>query len=357
MEKGLRKEDSAALKGVAVLMLVFHHCYRKVDLFEKYDVVFRGISSENVIFIASFCKICVGIFAFVSGYGLMYGYELKVNEKKTIAIKNWVLRHFVSTLSGFWFTAIVFYIIYFLRQGNFQNWGNNFFEKFFAIIVDVLGISQIFGTKSLNGSWWYMGAAVVFILMVPILADCMERYGSFVCIILTFLFPRLMQIGFPGGTSIWSFFMIFVVGMICCRHHFFENFHVWMRGKKKFILTIMMLIATIFLYEKFNKEVFWEFQYAWAPFIVIIFCVEYLFRWNFALNVLGYLGKHSMHIWLVHTFIRNWYGKYVFSVKEFYLIPLVIIVISVAISYFLIFLRRVSGYDHMVYRILKSKKL
>ena len=28
MGEGLKKEDSAALKGIAILMMVFHHCYR-----------------------------------------------------------------------------------------------------------------------------------------------------------------------------------------------------------------------------------------------------------------------------------------------------------------------------------------
>lgn len=40
MSKGLKKEDSMALKGIAVLMLVFHHCYRTAAKFEQYDVVF-----------------------------------------------------------------------------------------------------------------------------------------------------------------------------------------------------------------------------------------------------------------------------------------------------------------------------
>ena len=35
MTNGLKKEDSAALKGLAVLLLIFHHCYRLADRIEK----------------------------------------------------------------------------------------------------------------------------------------------------------------------------------------------------------------------------------------------------------------------------------------------------------------------------------
>lgn len=82
MSKGAEKEDSMALKGIAVLMLVFHHCYRTAAKFEQYDVVFCGLSASQVITVAEICKICVAIFAFVSGYGLMYGYT--IDKKKEI---------------------------------------------------------------------------------------------------------------------------------------------------------------------------------------------------------------------------------------------------------------------------------
>ena len=49
MKNGLKKEDSMALKGVAVMMMVFHHCFYKASKFAKYDVAFRGISANSVM--------------------------------------------------------------------------------------------------------------------------------------------------------------------------------------------------------------------------------------------------------------------------------------------------------------------
>ena len=74
MGEGLKKEDSAALKGIAILMMVFHHCYRTEKKFAGYEILFTPFTAENVIHLALYMKICVCIFAFVSGYGLMYGY-------------------------------------------------------------------------------------------------------------------------------------------------------------------------------------------------------------------------------------------------------------------------------------------
>lgn len=64
MTNGLKKEDSAALKGLAVLLLIFHHCYRLADRIERYQVDLCGLTTEQLVAIAECCKICVAIFAF-----------------------------------------------------------------------------------------------------------------------------------------------------------------------------------------------------------------------------------------------------------------------------------------------------
>ena len=86
MTNGLKKEDSAALKGLAVLLLIFHHCYRIADRIERYQVDLCGLTTEQLVAIAECCKICVAIFAFVSGYGLMYGYSAKMKNKEKYAV-------------------------------------------------------------------------------------------------------------------------------------------------------------------------------------------------------------------------------------------------------------------------------
>lgn len=232
MSKGLKKEDSMALKGIAVLMLVFHHCYRTAAKFEQYDVVFCGLSASQVITAAEICKICVAIFAFVSGYGLMYGYTIDKKKRNTRSISTWTLRHILSVMSGFWFVSVIFYGIYIcLARNGFYKWGENAVEKCFSILADVCGVSSFLGTKSLNGAWWYMSAAVTFILLFPVLDAVMERFGELSCLGMIFLLPRITGKGFPGGSSPYSFLMIFAVGMVCCRHDF-SGFFMNIPGKK-----------------------------------------------------------------------------------------------------------------------------
>ena len=352
MSEGLSKKESMALKGMAVLMLVFHHCYRTTAKFEKYDVVFRGLTCEQVISIAGWCKICVAIFAFVSGYGLMYGYTRKAAGKNADSVSRWTLKHIFSTMSGFWFTAVVFYILYtLLKKPDFHKWGATFSEKSLHIGLDILGISKLMGTKSLNGSWWYMSAAFVYILLLPILAGMIRKYGAFLSIAIIFIFPRVIGMNFPGGTSAYSFLMTFTIGVICCDCDFFSRFRSLGNRKVTGILLGMMIVASFFLYHRVDIKTLWEFHFAIVPFLVILFCTEYLCKIRWIAGILEYLGKHSMNIWLTHTFVRDWLGKYVFSVREFWLVPLLILVVSLMIGYCLDLLKKISGYENVIKRI------
>ena len=352
MSKGLKKEDSMALKGIAVLMLVFHHCYRTAAKFEQYDVVFCGLSASQVITAAEICKICVAIFAFVSGYGLMYGYTIDKKKRNTRSISAWTLRHILSVMSGFWFVSVIFYGIYIcLARNGFYKWGENAVEKCFCILADVCGVSSFLGTKSLNGAWWYMSAAVTFILLFPVLDAVMERFGELSCLGMIFLLPRITGKGFPGGSSPYSFLMIFAVGMVCCRHDFFRLFHEYPRKKIKFVLLLFLLLLALWGYSKMDITFMWERQYAVTPFLVILFSVEYLFRLRLLSAVFQYLGKHSMNIWLVHIFVRDWLNTYVYAVRLFWLIPVVILMISLGISYFLDLLKKYTGYDRLFERL------
>ncbi len=354
METGLKKEDSMALKGMAILMMVFYHCYYKTTKFSKYDLVFRCISAEKVVIIASCLKICVALFAFVSGYGLMCGYRKEWNGKFSKKDFRWVLRHLISTLSGYWFVVLWSYVIYgIFIDRSFRRLGKGHFRKLVSMIMDLLGIAKLTETKSLNGSWWYISAAVIFILLVPLCYQVIKRCGTVISLGIIFAFPRITGTGFPGGAAPASFLMIFVIGMACAEHDFFSWFHNLGKQYKnsriwKAVLLGGCLVIAFWLYPQLNIKKIWEYQYALVPFLVIIFSVEYLFKIPHVSSFFQYFGKHSLNIWLIHTFIRDYGGKVVFSVREFWLVPIVIILISLVFSYIIEWLKKVTGYQRLI---------
>lgn len=336
MGNGLKKEESAALKGVAILLMIFHHCYRSEDRIAAHpELIFDPFQAGQILQIGLYCKICVCIFAFVSGYGLLYGYRKNQQNSLRITDAGWVKRHLLSTLSGFWFISFLSCILLGITgRINIERWGNTRVKVFLGIFSDCLGLSGLFDGKTLNGSWWYMGAAVTFIVLLPILAAVIKRFGGFVCMALIFLLPRVLNIGFLGGRSPYSFLAIFALGAIFCEYDLFQRFEMLKVVKN----------------EKLNEGI----RFVWIPTGVILFCKEYLFRITFFKKILQYLGKHSMNIWLVHTFVRDHLKEYVWSARYFLLVPLVILLISLVISYAVDILKKYSGYDNLI-QLCKEK--
>ncbi|MCM1232538.1 MAG: hypothetical protein NC489_20635 [Ruminococcus flavefaciens] len=74
-DKIFSKNDSLICKGVAILLMLFHHMYTSVDRFEDYVINFKPFSQDFIVNIANYDKICVGIYVFISAYGLTLAYE------------------------------------------------------------------------------------------------------------------------------------------------------------------------------------------------------------------------------------------------------------------------------------------
>lgn len=356
MKTGLKKEDSLALKGIGILLMIFHHCYRTAERFEGYEIEFYPFQQGQIVQLALYAKICVSIFVFISGYGLMAGY-LKENQRTSGNISRWVGRHLISTVSGYWFVAVLSYIVLYVRYRDMS------LTRIGQIFLDCAGLSSLVETKSLNGSWWYIGTAITFIIFFPLLAYGLDAFGGIACIAIVFLLPRISGVGFQGGRNPNSFLMIFIVGMICFRYDLFgkyDNLKLAANKKINYFLKFFLLFILVFLgvwsYGKVELKTLWEYHYAVIPIVLILFCVKYLFRATWLKRILQFLGKNSLNIWLTHTFFRDYLGNFVWSVKLFWLVPIVILALSLVLSICIDFLKRITGYDKLIHIILGKLK-
>ena len=70
MKENFSKKDTNIIKGIAILFLMFHHCFLSGDRYRNLQVVFSPFSESIVNYIAAFLKICVPIFVFLTAYGI-----------------------------------------------------------------------------------------------------------------------------------------------------------------------------------------------------------------------------------------------------------------------------------------------
>lgn len=91
----LTKNDTMFLKGIALLLLLLHHLFCNGNgLFSNYYGIMNGI--------AAFSKVCVAIFVFLSGYGLMK------SNRKILGIRNFYKKRFMRLYMNYWLIWLLF---------------------------------------------------------------------------------------------------------------------------------------------------------------------------------------------------------------------------------------------------------
>ena len=212
MKQGLTKNDSFAIKGLAIILMLFHHLYCTADRFNGFEIDFTPFSQTFVVNVAFLFKVCVSLFAFITGYGLLKSIAGQNFNRKDIV--KWNTTRLIKTLSGFWFIYIIFLIVTMIIN---KLPYTTYFEKtpyagIFYLINDFLGLANLFNTPTLNGTWWYMSAAIVFILIIPLVYALSKKAGYLPIILLITILPRLLKADYPGGTNIYTFILPVVSG-------------------------------------------------------------------------------------------------------------------------------------------------
>lgn len=357
-ESGFSKRDSLALKGIAILMMMWHHCFL-AGRFETYTINFWPLAQSQVSNIADFCKICVSLFVFVSGYGLYLTYQKAEKEHKEVG--RWIYEKLVRTLSGYWFVLILAWIICAVldnRPYRVYGFEKSVFLGIWNMFIEFLGLTNLVKGTQLNATWWYMSAAVVFIVLLPAIALGFKYLGCFCTLGIISLFPRISG-GFPGWTHFYSFLPIFCIGMIFARGDFFGKWNEWWSEKKRHIKTlkfILMLGGLLIVYKLFyhlNITVWWDVKWNLLPLFVIFFAKDYLFQIPFINKLLIFIGKHATNIFLIHTFIRVYYCEsFTYSRGHFILIMGTLLLASLGLSVVVESLKRLVGYDKWLNKLL-----
>lgn len=361
----LTKNDSLRLKGLAVILMIFHHCFLERARYEGYVVVFSPFSEEFVVSLSYYFKICVPIFAFISGYGLYLSAKNHIQNRKEVT--QWVVSRLIKTMGGFWFVYILAFIltwVYADMPQRIYGVNGNVCGMVYALL-DFMGLASLFKTPTMNATWWYMGAAILFVVLVPVLLKFCEKLGYICTIILIIFIPRLLDVGYLGSVNPYGFILAFLFGMMFAEFGLFKKMMTqrWMKNRYldkicQFWGWSWILVVSVVICDKVERYQIWEFHYAVAPVIVICFCKKYIINVPVIQRILFVLGKYSMDIFLTHTFIRyTFFADFTYSFKYFWLIALVLLIISLGISVLLDIIKKWIQYDKWILWIIKKQQI
>lgn len=339
MTKGLSKNDSLAIKGIAILIMLFHHLYCSVDRFENFTVDFSPSSQSTVVSVSLFFKICVSIFAFITGYGLLKSVsKIEFNNKNVF---KWNITRLIKTMSGFWLIYILSFVVTMIidRRPLEIYFGGSRIKGVLYILLDFLGLANFFDTPTLCGTWWYMSAAVIFILIIPLIYFISRKVGYIPIIVVVVALPRLLNIGYPGGVNAYSFILPVILGMMFAEYNLFEKMSDIMPKNKalsyvtSFAVLGVMTVLCYLLYRVYPQNKGWEYNYGIVPVIVICFSRYCVIRVPVIKQILQFYGKHSLTMFLTHTFIRAvYFNEFVYSFDNFMLIYAVLLVMSTVLA-------------------------
>ena len=182
----LSKEQTGALKGIAILVMIYHH------FFGAYRVEFFSIQSTDYVFslcrpLAVYGKACVSMFAFVTGYG----YYIKAEKEK-----HNVARAGFKCLSSFFpffvFMCILFYLLGCLfPYGMYLN-----ADRWNDIALNLIGLKQAIP------DYWYICIVILSALLYYPLLLAGKRRGQ-----TTYLLIFGLLILFPICVFKLSFFV------------------------------------------------------------------------------------------------------------------------------------------------------
>lgn len=329
---------SNALKGIALLMLLFHHLfYIETGLYDDVTLhIGREINLVNYIAIA--CKLCVAIFVFLSGYGLATTYACN-------KIRAFYVRRFTKLMANYWLIWLVFVPWGFIF-GAFSLDSVYGQHAILKLIVDFMGLARCFGYDGINPTWWFMSCIILLYLIFPLIVKTRKHIWLWLAIALGVgCLPFSLYVLNP----IKPYLFAFVIGIICASSEKTQYIlgSAWMKYIAPVAFMVFFSIRNIIPYGQLLDGV-----------IAVFLAVTYK-DLSVILKGLGrsleFIGKHSMNIFMFHTFIYYiYFPDIIYWSRNPILIYMTLIVVCLCISMMIEWLKRTTGFDGSVDRLIRK---
>jgi len=344
------KEKTSVCKGVGILFLIFHHLFRTIETIQGHEIVFYLLDDSQAAQLATALRVCVWIFAFLSAYGLSVKYMgLSENKKPAFVVRQWP-----SLMGSYWFVFIPSAVAYVLLGHNL--WGK-YDGKLLNLLLDGFAWSDFFHTPLLMGVYWYMCFAQIQLLVIPALHLFCKKLG-YLTIPVTFLLMQLISGGIssPYGGDYLNYLIVTIIGVLFAQKDLLNRLAARLRTLRwRFCVGILLiLIAVVALYweESLRAIDTWRLRSVLYMVAAVSVCIwgGLILRGKACETVLGFLGKYSGDMFLIHVFLMSYTPGIVYISSSWILVYLVVVAESLVLS---IIIEKLKEWTH--YNLLISK--
>jgi len=307
------KEHTAVAKGIAILVMFYHHLFVIEERIHcDYIPLLKFAGHDWQTPLAYFCKICVGIYVFLSGLGLYYSTQ-RVPADRRVG-KTWlaILKKLCSFYLNYWVIFLLFVPLGFLvTEREFDK--TLFWQAFFGL-----------STGKYNGEWWFVQAYLILLLLFPLLAWFVRSSKPVIWLVKGILAVVLIKGWHIFETAAlenqgllivrgmialtWPWIPVFLVGILCAKFDVYGRVRYFLykhRIKPKPICLLVLLVVFVVRVCITKSPVDAQLDYLLAP--LFVFASTTLLMGTRLSPLFQLLGKHSMNMWLTHTFWCYYY--------------------------------------------------
>lgn len=328
----LSLQDSNAIKGIALIFLLIHHLFYAGNM--PVDTIMTRGGHSIVQLVGIWCKVCVSLFVFLSGYGL----AISSQHMRWDNIWQFYKKRYLKLMVNYWFIYILFVPFGVFAMGRtflkvyHGSWVRpiyDFFGLHYAITQDYYGY---------NATWWFYSCIIILYFLFPYLYKFKRYWWTIVTFaLLSYLYGWIIPLFHACAIYIPSF----VLGMYFAdaqeRKIHVNVFH-------KTVILLIMLPTICLMRQHVHFTELWDAVISLTlVFAFIISDIPSVIK-----RLLAFLGKHSFNIFLFHTFIYAYYFRsYIYWTRNPILIFLTLLLSCLVLSSIIEYLKRKIGINRL----------
>lgn len=353
MKNSFTKRHTNVAKGLAIIIMYIHHFYLSPKRWTGYNIDFFPFSQDRSVMVASFFKVCVAIFVFLTGVGLMLSVKNKYPKLNADSeyMKKLVYKRIISMCSGCIFIYL-FMALFTIPSGLFEKaYGGGFLSILYAGL-DCVGIAHLFHTPMILGTWWYMSLAFILVLIFPFLLEGYKK-NHWIFILFIILMPRAIALEDTDLTR-WLFSLL--LGMICADFDIFTVIKRYQIVKNKYINECLKILIALFalfillkLWHSGTAKLFYDIIQGTAAFLIVYISYSFISNIYILGSILEFFGRYSMNMFLTHNYIRvKFFKDFSYGFENAWVNVIVLLCVTVVLSIFLEFLKRLIRYNKII---------
>ena len=333
--------NTNVVKCIAILMMLCHHLFLDDTKF-----------CVELCAVASFSKVCVAVFIFLSGYGMGSRWPEKNYRKKA----RYILRRFSKFYLNYWMVFLWVVPLGVLVFGrSLENAYGNQSNILLKVLLDFLGLN---GFESYNTTWWFNKVILCLWLLFPAIhLFCKNIFVASLFLLLLIINPGDILWPLHFFADLLGYYLLPYTLGVCVATN--KRKIDWGLGKLShstivgvsFISTLVLLFARDAYFDQGLTHAMSIID-SFASVSIALFVTAVSKKIQYDFHPLQFVGMHSMNIYLLHTFVFSYFfHDFVYLFDNPLVIYIIVLLISLTVSVSLEFLKHHIGFYKLINRL------